>query len=166
MKDRKLQPRQVGLPDCESHHVCIRFVFIWAKHCHGSLLTFLSDINEVGRETDPAQPCASENAHGTHTQASKQSKTTVGATNGNKLPQNKARRHKGIIGQEIYVTCIRSSPHHGSRTRGPRDDGFRQGFLFLDLKDFANRRQHLELIRNHVKPAHRRGKSHWSCQMF
>lgn len=95
--------------------------------------------------------------HTEHTQASKQSKTTVGATNGNKLPQNKARRHKGIIGQEIYVTCIRSSPHHGSRTRGPRDDGFRQGFLFLDLQDFANRRQHLELIRNHVKPAHRRG---------
>lgn len=35
---------------------------------------------------------------------------------------------KGFQTRSRYVTCIRSSSHHGSRTRGPRDDGFRQGY--------------------------------------
>jgi hypothetical protein len=37
-----------------------------------------------------------------------------------------------------HVTCIRSSSHHGSRTRGPRDDGFRQGCFLLDARNRAS----------------------------
>lgn len=62
------------------------------------------------------------------------------------------------------VTCIRSSPHHGSRTRGPRDDGFRQGLQFFSTTP-AECQQRTKAELSHGMLAKCIGVW-WSCQML